>query len=97
MAGIADDELARMAEAQDGIFTTEMARSVGLSREQIDRRAALMWRRVHEGVFRLPGAPPTRRTELRARFTPPVLTRASRIGPPRVSTRCPALGMISSR
>ena len=58
---------ARIAAACHGIITLDDARRAGLTKGQIDRRVARgSWVLVHEGVFRIAGAPATWRSELRA-------------------------------
>jgi predicted transcriptional regulator of viral defense system len=59
-----DRRLAALAEAQFGIVTVADARRVGLSDAQIAHRSGAVWTPVHEGVYRLPGAPATWKGEL---------------------------------
>jgi hypothetical protein len=66
MAGTPDDKLARLAEQFDGYITTGHARAAGLTERQIRYRADEKWRRVYDGVFRMPGAPVSWTGELRA-------------------------------
>jgi very-short-patch-repair endonuclease len=62
----ADRALAELAARQDGIFTLGDARHAGLSRAQIDRRVRQYWLTLHDGVFRLQGAPDSWRGRVRA-------------------------------
>jgi hypothetical protein len=62
----ADRNLADSAEGNDGIFTLADARRAGLTRAQIDRRVQQHWTTVHDGVFRMHGAPATWRGRVRA-------------------------------
>ena len=62
----ADSRLAELAASQFGIVTVSDAIASGLSRAQIAHRSAAIWVPVHEGVYRLPGAPSTWRGELLA-------------------------------
>jgi very-short-patch-repair endonuclease len=63
----ADDAVASTAASNHGIITLADARLAGLTKGQIDRRVARgSWTVVHEGVFRVTGAPVTWRSELRA-------------------------------
>jgi hypothetical protein len=61
-----DQRLARFAERHDGVFSIEHARTFGLSEHQIRRRSARSWQTIHPGIYRMPGAPPTWRGDLRA-------------------------------
>jgi hypothetical protein len=61
-----DTELARVASTQHGVFTRADALRAGLSRSQVDRRGTAYWEQIHEGVFRMPGAVPTWRSNLLA-------------------------------
>jgi hypothetical protein len=61
-----DRELARFAEGHDSVFRLVDARRKGLTERQIRRRAATEWVRLHEGIFRMPGAAPSWRSDLRA-------------------------------
>jgi hypothetical protein len=54
-----DCVLGRIAASQFGIVTLAYARAAGLTDAQIARRVAHRWNPVHEGVYRLPGVPPT--------------------------------------
>jgi hypothetical protein len=62
----ADRRLAFLAARCHGIFTRADALDAGLSEGEVDHRVACVWLRVHEGVYRMPGATPTWRSELRA-------------------------------
>jgi predicted transcriptional regulator of viral defense system len=67
--------LAQKASRQHGIFVFADAIESGFSRRQADRLAATEWERLYDGVFRMPGAPATWRSELFAATvaaTPPV-------------------------
>jgi very-short-patch-repair endonuclease len=55
----ADRRLAEIAAVQHAVFTRADAVSAGLGRDQIDHRVAHMWHALHDGVYRMPGAPPT--------------------------------------
>jgi hypothetical protein len=61
-----DHKLARVAASQHGIFTRCDALEVGLTSTQVNRRSTGYWIQLHEGVFRLPGAVPTWRSDLLA-------------------------------
>jgi hypothetical protein len=61
----ADQRLYAWAEAHDGVFDRAVALRAGLSRRQIERRAAA-WVRLYRGVYRLRGTPLTPRGILRA-------------------------------
>jgi hypothetical protein len=55
-----DQELARLASCQHGIFTGKHARSIGLSERQIDHRIRTgQWRRLFNYAFHIGGAPVT--------------------------------------
>jgi very-short-patch-repair endonuclease len=62
----ADHALAELAARQDGIFTLADARQAGLTRAQIDRRVLQHWVTLHDGVFRMQGAPDSWRGRVRA-------------------------------
>lgn len=62
----ADEAVARLAAANHGVFGIDDARNAGLSARQIDRRVGGRWHLIHEGVYRVAGAPVTWRGELRA-------------------------------
>jgi very-short-patch-repair endonuclease len=64
MPADADERLDRIAAQRHGVFTIADARSAGSSHGQIDRRAREKWTRIHDGVFRIRGAPSTWRGEL---------------------------------
>src|SRR5262249_21738292 len=55
----AEHRLAELAAAHHGIFTFNDAQKCGLSHGQADRRSSSGWIRLHDGVFRMPGAAPT--------------------------------------
>jgi len=61
-----DRTLADLAEAQDGVFTIDDARRSGFSKDQIDGRVGESWSRFYDGVYRMAGAPPSWRSNLRA-------------------------------
>ena len=61
-----DRELAAFAARHHGVFTLQEARQFGLTRNEINARAAHEWCRLYEGVFRQPGVPRTRRSDLYA-------------------------------
>jgi len=52
----ADRLLAARAAEHFGVFTYMEALEAGLSRREVDYRARTRWERVHEGIFRMPGA-----------------------------------------
>ena len=55
------------AEGHDGVFSTQLARAAGLSRQQLSRRRASgRARAIRRGVSAIGGAPPTRRQVIRA-------------------------------
>lgn len=55
------------AEHHDGVFSTEVARAAGLSRQQLSRRRTSgRSRAIRRGVSAIGGAPPTRRQAIRA-------------------------------
>jgi very-short-patch-repair endonuclease len=62
----ADDELAARAAHAHGVFTLADARAVDLTRRQIRYRVSERWQAIHEGVFRVAGAPVTWRGDLLA-------------------------------
>jgi very-short-patch-repair endonuclease len=53
----ADRELAEVAARQHSIFTRADAEAVELTDDAIDYRVTNFWVRIHEGVYRMPGAP----------------------------------------
>src|SRR3954471_1226981 len=55
----ADRELAAIAAQQHSVFTRRDAVKAGLKRGQIERRVATSWQCLYEGVYRIPGVPPT--------------------------------------
>jgi very-short-patch-repair endonuclease len=61
-----DRALADVAAAQHGVFTRKNARQAGLSETEVRLRVERHWIRLHDGVFRAAGAPPTWRGALRA-------------------------------
>jgi len=62
----ADRQLAQVAARQHSVFTRKDAAAAGLNRGQIDHRAAALWVKLYESVFRLPGVPETWRGQLLA-------------------------------
>jgi very-short-patch-repair endonuclease len=62
----ADQRLFAYAASRDSVFDLAGAKAAGLTEDQIRHRAAGFWVRVHDGVFRAPGATPTWRGGLRA-------------------------------
>ena len=57
---IADAACARLARRQHGVVTLDQARAAGLSQRAIDRRLGSgRWERLHPGVYRVGGAPPS--------------------------------------
>jgi very-short-patch-repair endonuclease len=62
----ADHALFEFARGHDSVFSLADAAEAGLTEEQIRARAAHLRQRIHDGVFRIPGAAPTRTGELRA-------------------------------
>ncbi len=62
----ADRELFACASQHDSIFDLTDARAAGLTEDQVRHRAVSFWERVHDGVFRMPGAAPTWRGNVRA-------------------------------
>jgi hypothetical protein len=62
----ADHRLFDFAASRHGVFSIADARAAGLSHGQIDWRSAELWTRLHDGVFRMPGAPMTWTGDLRA-------------------------------
>jgi hypothetical protein len=62
----ADRQLASRAATQHSIFTRDDALRSGFSADAIEWRAAHGWHRIHEGVYRIPGAVPTWRGDLYA-------------------------------
>jgi very-short-patch-repair endonuclease len=61
-----DRLIADLSETQDGVFSIADARQVGFSERQIDCRVGRAWSVIHDGVYRMGGAPPTWRSGLRA-------------------------------
>ncbi len=61
-----DATLAALVAETDGVFTVEHAKECGLTHDQIEHRAAHVWERLYPTVFRMRGAPPTWRGDLRA-------------------------------
>jgi very-short-patch-repair endonuclease len=61
-----DRELFAIAASQDSVFGLDDARKAGLTEQQMRDRAAHVWVRIHAGVFRVPGAVPTWRGDVRA-------------------------------
>lgn len=59
-------DLLGFAADHDGVFTLDHARGFGLTPRQIDRRIHHSWHRIHDGVYRVSGAPPTWKGRLRA-------------------------------
>jgi hypothetical protein len=68
LSGVGTDRLLdQLAAAQHGIFCQDDLSSLGLSRDVVRRRVhAGAWIRLHDGVFRIAGAPATPRGELLA-------------------------------
>jgi very-short-patch-repair endonuclease len=66
MPSNAEQALAEVAANQDGIFTIDDARRAGFRRDQIDRRVNQAWILIYDRVYRIAGAPPTWRSQLRA-------------------------------
>jgi hypothetical protein len=62
----ADAQLAKFAASHHAVFTAADARDAGLSDSQIHRRSMGYWQSIHDGVFRMPGAPETWHGLLRA-------------------------------
>jgi hypothetical protein len=62
----ADRALAEFAATQHGVFTLDDAVRAGLTEHQIHSRTLRVWQRLHEGIFRMPGAVSTWRGHLRA-------------------------------
>jgi hypothetical protein len=62
----ADTKLAESAAASHSIFTLADAVEAGLTDEQVHYRSMHVWDRIHEGVFRMPGAVPTATGDLLA-------------------------------
>jgi very-short-patch-repair endonuclease len=62
----ADASLAERAARRHGVFTIADAVECGLSAQQIHLRSMRSWCRIHEGVYRPPGVPPSLRGELLA-------------------------------
>jgi very-short-patch-repair endonuclease len=61
-----DRALGEKAAAQHGVFTLADARNAGLTHGQIDQRVAWLWKTIHQGVFRMPGAVATWESEVLA-------------------------------
>jgi len=62
-----DLDLARLAEAQHGIFDAALADHIGFTRDQRDHRVRQgRWVALFDGVYRMAGAPVTRRGTLLA-------------------------------
>src|SRR5262245_59324300 len=59
-------DLLDFATFHDGVFTREHALGFGLTPREVDRRLGTAWQPVHEGVYRIAGAPVTWRSRLRA-------------------------------
>jgi very-short-patch-repair endonuclease len=59
-------DLLDFAAAHDGVFRREHALGFGLTRREVDSRLGTAWQPVHEGVYRIAGAPVTWRGRLRA-------------------------------
>jgi hypothetical protein len=59
-----DQHLFAAAADRRGVFTYRDALQAGLTARQATYRAAKIWARVHDGVFRLPGAPATWESDL---------------------------------
>ena len=55
-----------IAGSHHSVFSLADAVNAGLSEPQIRSRAAALWERIYDGVFRVPGAAPSWRGELRA-------------------------------
>jgi very-short-patch-repair endonuclease len=66
MLTAADRALFAYAATHDGVFCIADASRAGLSEARIRYRAANAWERVHDGVFRMPGAAPSWKGDLRA-------------------------------
>ena len=66
MLTAADRKLFANAASHDSVFDLADAKAAGLTDDQIRHRAAGFWERVHEGVFRVPGAAPAWRGDVRA-------------------------------
>lgn len=62
----ADTALVELTEAGSHVFTTATAVEAGLSANQVQRRIGGTWRRLHRGVYALPGVPSSWRTDLLA-------------------------------
>jgi len=62
----ADKELAALAAEQHGVFSKQDARGCGLTLQEIDERVRRRWMLIYDGVYRMPGAPATWRSELLA-------------------------------
>src|SRR5947209_2485318 len=61
-----DHDLARIAATQHGVFNIDDARSASLTDIQIRHRTSTRWVRIHNGVYRVAGAPITWRGNLLA-------------------------------
>ena len=66
MLTAADHALFTQAAAHHSVFTLADAVAAGLSERQIRARAGAHWVRLHDGVFRVPGAAPSWHGDLRA-------------------------------
>jgi very-short-patch-repair endonuclease len=66
MLTVADHALFACAASHDSVFSVADAVTAGLTEAQIRYRAARLWERVHDGVFRVPGAATSWRGDLRA-------------------------------
>jgi very-short-patch-repair endonuclease len=66
MSTDAEIGLFAFAAEHDGVFTLEHARQFGVTDRQIDRRLHQAWHHLHVGVYRIAGAPPTWKGQLRA-------------------------------
>jgi very-short-patch-repair endonuclease len=62
----ADRALTDLAATQDGVFTNDDARRIGLTKRQMDRRVGRSISVLYDGVYRVSGAPITWHSELRA-------------------------------
>jgi very-short-patch-repair endonuclease len=62
----ADHRLFAFARTHHSVFSTAEAADAGLTKDQIRVRAAHLWERIFDGVFRIPGATPTWHGSLRA-------------------------------
>src|SRR5207248_1815763 len=62
----ADHALFSFAATHHSVFDLRDATAVGLTEAQVRNRAAHLWERIHDGVFRIPGAAATWRGDLKA-------------------------------